>query len=407
MDFNDTKEEAKFRKKCRDWLEKNATYKEDSTPQNDDFANKDKMKAAKAWQKKKYDAGWAMLHWPKEYGGIGASSMERIIWANEEAKFDVPKGIFEIGLGMCGPVMMEYASEEQKERYLPPMAEGKEIWCQLFSEPSAGSDVAGLRSKAVKKGDKWIINGQKVWTSGAHFSDYGILVVRHDPDLEKHKGMTFFFVDMKSSGIEVKPIKQITGGSSFNEVYFTDVEIPDSQRLGEIGDGWKVAITTLMNERLAVGDAGGADVEDAFRWAKTQDNLGEPLLNNKAARESIADWYCEKSGLKNTKLRTMSALSKGDTPGPEASITKIVSAGKLQNIGNFGIDSLDMAGMLRTNNNDVKGFQNAWLGAPGMRIAGGTDEILRNIIAERVLGLPQDPRADKGLAFKDIPSGNS
>ena len=207
--------------------------------------------------------------------------------------------------------------------------------------------------------------------------------------------------------IEVKPIKQITGGSSFNEVYFTDVEIPDSQRLGEIGDGWKVAITTLMNERLAVGDAGGADVEDAFRWAKTQDNLGEPLLNNKAARESIADWYCEKSGLKNTKLRTMSALSRGDTPGPEASITKIVSAGKLQNIGNFGIDSLDMAGMLRTDNNDVKGFQNAWLGAPGMRIAGGTDEILRNIIAERVLGLPQDPRADKGVAFKDIPSGNS
>ena len=278
MDFNDTKEESLFRKKCRDWLENNAKHKDESS-KSDDFGNKDRLKEAKAWQKKKYDAGWAMLHWPKEYGGIGASSMERIIWANEESKFDVPKGIFEIGLGMCGPVMMEYASNEQKERYLPPMAEGKEIWCQLFSEPSAGSDVAGLRSKAVQNGDKWIINGQKVWTSGAHFSDYGILVVRHDPNLEKHKGMTFFFVDMKSPGIEIKPIKQITGGSSFNEVYFTDVEIPDTQRLGEIGDGWKVAITTLMNERLAVGDAGGADVEDAFRWAKNQDNLGEPLLN--------------------------------------------------------------------------------------------------------------------------------
>ena len=212
---------------------------------------------------------------------------------------------------------------------------------------------------------------------------------------------------MKSPGIEVKPIKQITGGSSFNEVYFTDVEIPDSQRLGEIGDGWKVAITTLMNERLAVGDAGGPDVDDAFKWAKTQDSHGEPILNNRAARESIADWYCETKGLKNTKLRTMSALSKGDTPGPEASITKIVSANKLQDIGNFGIDSLDMAGMLKTDNQEIKSFQNAWLGAPGMRIAGGTDEILRNIIAERVLGLPQDPRADKGLAYKDIPSGNS
>ena len=297
-------------------------------------------------------------------------------------------------------------TDEQKERFLPSMAEGTEIWCQLFSEPSAGSDVAGLRSKATQDGDNWIINGQKVWTSGAHFCDYGILVVRHDPNLEKHKGMTFFFVDMKSPGIEVKPIKQITGGSSFNEVYFTDVVIPDSQRLGAIGDGWKVAITTLMNERLAVGDANGADVKEAFNWAKKQDDSGEYLINNRAARESIADWYCEANGLKNTKLRTMSALSKGETPGPEASITKIVSANKLQDIGNFGIDSLDMAGMLKPENNEIQSFQNAWLGAPGLRIAGGTDEILKNIISERVLGLPQDPRADKGLPFKDIPSGN-
>ena len=405
MDFKDTPEQAKFRKTCRDWLEKNAKLK--TGAEKNEFANEDFLQVAKDWQKKKYDAGWAMLHWPKEYGGIGASAIERIIWAEEESKFNVPRGIFEIGLGMAGPVMMEYASEEQKARYLPAMAEGKEIWCQLFSEPSAGSDVAGLRSKAVKDGDNWIINGQKVWTSGAHFSDYGILVVRHDPNLEKHKGMTFFFVDMKSPGIEVKPIKQITGGSSFNEVYFTDVVIPDSQRLGEIGDGWKVAITTLMNERLAVGDANGADVEDAFRWAKTQDDYGEPLINNKSVRASIADWYCEANGLKNTKLRTMSALSRGETPGPEASITKIVSANKLQSIGNFGMDSLDMSGMLKTNNPEIQSFQNAWLAAPGLRIAGGTDEILKNIIAERVLGLPQDARADKGMPYKDIPSGNS
>ena len=405
MDFKDNQEQANFRKKCREWLEKNAKPK--TGVEKNEFANINYLQAAKDWQKKKYDAGWAMLHWPKEYGGIAASAIERIIWSEEESKFDVPRGIFEIGLGMCGPVMMEYASENQKARYLPPMAEGKEIWCQLFSEPSAGSDVAGLRSKAVQDGNNWIINGQKVWTSGAHFSDYGILVVRHDASLEKHKGMTFFFIDMKSPGIEVKPIKQITGGSSFNEVYFNDVVVPDSQRLGEIGDGWKVAITTLMNERLAVGDANGADVEDAFRWAKSQDDLGEPLINNKSVRSSIADWYCEANGLKNTKLRTMSALSKGETPGPEASITKIVSANKLQDIGNFGMDSLDMSGMLKTDDPEIQSFQNAWLAAPGLRIAGGTDEILKNIIAERVLGLPQDARADKGLPYKDIPTGNA
>ena len=408
MDFNDTPQEAEFRAKCRAWLEANAELKTKKTnsAKNMNIGNKSLLEAAAEWQKKKYDSGWAMIHWPKEFGGIGATPIERIIWAQEESKFNVPKGVYEIGLGMAGPVMMEYATEEQKERYLPPMAEGKEIWCQLFSEPSAGSDVAGLRSKAVQDGENWVINGQKVWTSGAHFSDFGILVVRHDPSLEKHKGLTFFFVDMKSPGIEVKPIKQLTGGSSFNEVYFNDVVIPDSQRLGEIGDGWKVAITTLMNERLAVGDADGVDANEAFELAKKHDKDGEQLIDNNAVRESIADWYCEASGLKNTKLRTMSALSRGDTPGPEASITKIVSANKLQAIGNFGMDSSDMSGMLMDEKSDFIKFQMAWMGAAGLRIAGGTDEILKNIIAERVLGLPQEARADKGLAFKDIPSGS-
>lgn len=408
MDFNDTPQEAEFRAKCRAWLEVNAELKTKKTnsAKNMNIGNKSLLEAAAEWQKKKYDAGWAMIHWPKEFGGIGATPIERIIWAQEESKFNVPKGVYEIGLGMAGPVMMEYATDEQKERYLPPMAEGKEIWCQLFSEPSAGSDVAGLRSKAVQDGENWIVNGQKVWTSGAHFSDFGILVVRHDAGLEKHKGLTFFFVDMKSPGIEVKPIKQLTGGSSFNEVYFNDVVIPDSQRLGEIGDGWKVAITTLMNERLAVGDADGVDANEAFELAKKHDKGGEQLIDNNAVRESIADWYCEASGLKNTKLRTMSALSRGDTPGPEASITKIVSANKLQAIGNFGMDSSDMSGMLMDEKSDFIKFQMAWMGAAGLRIAGGTDEILKNIIAERVLGLPQEARADKGLAFKDIPSGS-
>ncbi len=404
MDFNDTKQEAEFRKKCFDWLSENAKLKQDE--KSDEMFGDDKfLEKAKKWQKKKYDAGYAMIHWPKEFGGLNASPIERIIWSEEESKFDVPRGVYDIGLGMCGPVMMQYASNEQKQRFLPPMAEGTEIWCQLFSEPSAGSDVAGLRTKAVKDGDKWIINGQKVWTSGAHFSDYGILVARHDINADKHKGLTFFFLDMHSPGIEVKPIKQITGGSSFNEVYFNDVVIPDSQRLGEIGEGWKVSLTTLMNERLAVGDAVGSDVEDLFKWAKKHTLDDNKLIEDTNVRSSIADWYCEASGLKNTKLRTVSSLSRGETPGPEASITKIVSANKLQNIGIYGMDTVETAGIIKSKKPELKGFHNAWLAAPGLRIAGGTDEILKNIIAERVLMLPQETREDKNKPFKDIPTG--
>lgn len=194
MNFNDTEQQAEFRAKCSTWLKDNAQPK--TSARNDKrygkADQKEFLKSALEWQKKKFDAGWAMLHWPKIYGGLEASPIERIIWGQEEAKFDVPWGVYEIGLGMAGPVMMQYATEEQKQRYLPPMAAGEEIWCQLFSEPSAGSDVAGLRSRAVQDGSDWIINGQKVWTSGAHFCDYGIIVVRHDPDVDKHAGMTFF-----------------------------------------------------------------------------------------------------------------------------------------------------------------------------------------------------------------------
>ena len=408
MDFNDTPQEAKFRKKCRDWLEKNASYK-DGSSKSEDFANKDKLNDAKAWQKKKYDAGWAMLHWPKEYGGIGASSMERIIWANEEAKFDVPKGIFEIGLGMCGPVMMEYASEEQKERYLPPMAEGKEIWCQLFSEPSAGSDVAGLRSKAVQNGDKWIINGQKVWTSGAHFADYGMIVARSDPSALKHKGLTYFYLDMKTPGIEIRPIKQISGTSNFNEVFFNDVRIPDSQRLGGEGEGWKVALTTLMNERLAVGDPPGLDFDQIFEATKELEVEDGLAIKNSEVRQKMADWYVQSRGLQYTKFRSITALSKGQTPGPELSISKLVTASKMQDVSAYALELMDSSGMVHHDQNPVLKnlFQNGYFFSAAMRIAGGTDEVLRNIIAERVLGLPQDERADKKVPFNELPSGKN
>ena len=405
MDFNDTKEEAQFREEVSTWLNNNAEKKLHARDSYKTVPDGSALDDAKNWQEKLYDAGWACLHWPKDYGGRDASPMERVIWGQEMSKYKVPGGYFDIGQGMAGPVLMLYASEEQKQRYLPPMAKGEEIWCQLFSEPGAGSDLAGIKTKAVLDGDTWTINGQKVWTSGAQYSDYGILVTRSDFSAPKHKGLTYFFLDMKSPGVEVRPIKQITGGEGFNEVYFTDVKIPDSQRLGEVGDGWKVSLTTLMNERLAVGDASGVDFQEIFDLSKEQDFNGDQAIKNGSVREKLADWYCEHSGLKYTKMRNISALSQGSTPGPEASITKIVSANKLQDIANFGMDLLDSSSIVK--GDDTSGlFQGSLLGAPLMRIAGGTDEVLKNIIAEQVLGMPQDVRVDKNIPFNEIPTGS-
>ena len=409
MDFNDTPEEASFRKEVNDWLSSNASLKK--SPQDSGMAGmgeEDALKNAKKWAAKLYESGWSCLHWPKEYGGRGSTPIERVIWGQEASKYKVPGGFFEIGQGMAGPVLMMYATEDQKKRYLPPMAKGEEVWCQLFSEPGAGSDLAGLKTKAVLDGDTWTINGQKIWTSGAHYSDYGILVTRSDPTAQKHKGLTYFFLDMKSPGVEVRPIKQISGGANFNEVYFTDVKIPDEQRLGAVGDGWKVALTTLMNERLAVGDASGPDFQEAFNLACGQDLNGDLAIKDGSVRDKLADWYCHSSGLKYTKYRNISALSRGETPGPQASITKIVSGNKLQEIANFGMDIMDAAGIVRPDSSGAEQimYQMGFFGAAGIRIAGGTDEILKNIISEQVLGLPQDMRADKGNPFNEIPSSN-
>jgi acyl-CoA dehydrogenase len=404
MDFNDTPQEAEFRAAARAFLEEHAPrFVVDGRGERDD----DPLARAKAWQKLKQENGWACLNWPKEYGGRGATPMEMIIWGQEEGRFDLPTGPFAIGLGMCGPTIMSYATEEQKRELLPRMASGEDIWCQLFSEPAGGSDVANLRTKAVRDGDDWIVNGQKIWTSGAHYSDWGILVTRSDPNVPKHKGLTFFFLNMKSEGVTVRPIKQISGGANFNEVYFENVRIPDTQRLGAVGDGWKVSISVLMNERLAVGSAGGPDFDDLFRLAQRAETEHGPALNDSALRAKLADWYCEMSGLKFTKYRVQSALSRGETPGPENSITKIVSANKLQDIASEGMDLMDMGGVLMDPDIDPADlmYQGAFLSAPGLRIAGGTDEILRNIIAERVLGLPQDVRVDKNVPFNEVPQG--
>lgn len=397
MDFNDTPEEAKFRAQAKKWLKANAR-------KHKNWEDENFVEAAKAWQMIKYENGWAVLTWPKEYGGQGLSSVEANIFAEEENRYNLPLGIFGIGQGMAAPTLMAYAKEEHKEKYLPDMASGKEIWCQLFSEPAGGSDLAALRTKAERDGDDWVINGQKIWTTGAHYSEYAILVTRSDPTLPKHKGLTYFFLSMKSPGVEIKPIKQISGQSHFNEVYFTDVRIPDEQRLGSEGEGWKVAITTLMNERASIGGGGGIGFNAIFDLASNTDLGDKKAIEDRAVRNQLATWYSRESGLKYTRARTQSALSRGATPGPENSIGKLVGAKQSQDIAAFGMDLMDMAGACME---DQDNFQMSYLSLPGLRIAGGTDEIMLNIIAERVLGLPQDIRVDKSVPFNEVPTGRN
>ncbi len=408
MDFEDSPEEATFRAEVRAFLDANAERKNVARPVMRLRAiDAGEVERAKAWQAKKAAAGFAGLTWPKRWGGREASPIFQVIYHQEEDNYAVPRGVFEIGLGMCIPTMMTYAKPEQLQRYVPAALQGDEIWCQLFSEPAAGSDVAGLRTRAVRDGDDWIINGQKIWTSGAHYADYGIIVTRSDPSVAKHAGLTFFFLDMHSPGIEARPIRQISGASHFNEVFFTDVRVPDAHRLGAVGEGWKVSVTTLMNERLAVGEEPRPDMDDLMTLCRSVELDGAPAIANAVVRERIADWYVRSQGLKFTRFRTMTALSRGQTPGPENSIAKVVNASKLQEIASFGMDLLGSAGIVMDPELAPLHalFQEALLYSPGLRIAGGTDEILRNIIAERVLGLPADIRVDKDKPFNELPSG--
>ena len=401
MDFNDTPEEARFREEASSWLAENA-------PTDDAFRALSPLEQAKVWQKRKYDAGWACIGWAPDFGGRGASAIEEVIWRQEESQYDLPANFFLIGQGMIGPTLMAWASDEDKARFLPQLASGEEVWCQLFSEPAGGSDLAALRTRAERDGDDWLINGQKIWTSGAHYSDYGVIVVRTDPAVPKHKGLSYFYIDMKAPGVEIKPIKQLTGDSDFNEVYFTDVRVSDSQRLGEVGQGWQVSLTTLMNERAAIGGSfGQMDVSLAMSVAAEVEIDGRPALEDAAVRARIADWYVQEAGLKYTGYRSLTALSRGALPGPENSIGKLVGAPKMQAMSSYLMDLLGASGAIADEALGAKAgiIQRAYMGAPGLRIAGGTDEIMANIIAERVLGLPQEPRLDKGIPFNEVPTG--
>jgi alkylation response protein AidB-like acyl-CoA dehydrogenase len=360
------------------------------------FAEKDReqeqaeVEESKKWRQAVFDAGFGWLTGPSRYGGRELPSSYERRWQTLQAQYDVPSGSpFGIGLGMVAPTILAHATDPVKERYLRPLYRGEIVACQLFSEPAAGSDLASVQTKAQRDGDEWLITGQKVWTSGAQYSDIGEIICRTDPDAPKHKGLTGFVVDMHAPGVEVRPLRQMTGGASFNEVFFVDVRVPDDHRLGDVNEGWTVALTTLMNERAAIGGGGAGGAVGPARLIELLQHLGkdkDPIL-----RQQIADIWINANVARYTNLRAMEKIKAGQLPGPEMSIAKLTLTNNLRRI--CDLVSLALGPKLIADSGEWGTF--AWaelvLGVPGMRVAGGTDEVMHNIIGERVLGLPKEP----------------
>jgi alkylation response protein AidB-like acyl-CoA dehydrogenase len=406
MNFEDTPDEAAYRARARDWLAANATPRGQASSADDSFDVR--LARARAYQQRKADAGYAAITLPRAHGGGGGTPIQQVIYLQEEAGYDDAGvvDIFGIGLGMCLPTILHNGTEAQKARYLASGIRGEEIWCQLFSEPSGGSDVAAARTSAVRDGEDWVVNGQKVWTSGAHFADYGIITTRTDPGVPKHRGLTVFIVDMKAPGIEVRPIRQMSGASEFNEVFFTDVRIPDSGRVGAVDGGWAVALSTLMHERAGIGgrsrDLGWRGLLDRAEEVMVD---ARPAIEDARVGERIVDSWLIEFGARLIAFRGQTALSRGEQPGPEQTVLKMLKAPLIQQNAYVAMDMLGPAGMLtaETLGEAWHEVEHAWTFGAGLRIAGGSDEILRNIIAERVLGLPPDVRLDKDVPFSAVP----
>jgi alkylation response protein AidB-like acyl-CoA dehydrogenase len=407
MNFEDNPAEAEYRAKVRSWIEANRPDMSHLSPEERRNWHPAHKEVARGWQATKADAGYACLSWPKERGGAGGTQIEEAIFNQEEARAGIQFTYFMTGLHMLLPAILEFSNDPASLARVPPAVRGDEIWCQLFSEPSSGSDSAGIRTAAVKDNDGWVLNGQKVWNSGAQIADYGMIVARTDPSVPKHKGLTGFWLDMKTPGVEVRPIMMMSGDNELNEVFLTDVRLPDNQRVGEVGGGWKVIISTLMNERAALGSGTGLSWRDVMKLAKQVPSFDGTALDDPAFREWLADLYVDAEAIRLLSFRTLTALSHGKTPGPEGSAGKLLWSGLGGNLSSQALDILDHAGLIDDPALALAGgaFQHRYLWAPGLRLGGGTDEIMKNIIAERVLGLPGDVRVDKDVPFRDIPRG--
>ena len=365
-EIEESAEDAAFRKEVRAWIEENSLG-----PIGAAFGSSDVDKA-RAWQAQLYDAGY-----------VDTDPAKRAIVNQELAEADIFLGTFMVGISMAAPTIVAHGNDEQKARFLPPLYRGDEIWCQLFSEPGAGSDLAGLACRADRDGDEWIINGQKVWTSGAQHSDWGILLCRTDWDVPKHRGITYFLFPMHQDGVEIRPLRQITGASHFNEVFLTDARVSNDYILGDLNAGWGVAMTTLANERQAIGGGRGTSVfDDLVATAREHGKLDDPLV-----RQELANVY--------TRTELISYL--GQRGGPAAMILKLFFAQHNKANTELALALQGPAGAVRNT------WTDQFLGAPSIRIAGGSDEVQRNILGERILGLPAEPRPDKTAPFKDLP----
>jgi alkylation response protein AidB-like acyl-CoA dehydrogenase len=349
--------------------------------------------AAKEWRAKIFDAGFGWITGPKPYGGRELPSSFERLYRSIEAGYSTPsQTVFGIGLGMVAPTILAHATEKVRERYLRALHRGDIIGCQLFSEPGAGSDLAGLQTKAERDGEEWVITGQKVWTSGAQHSDIGEIICRSNPDLPKHKGLTGFVIDMHAPGIEVRPLRQMTGGASFNEVFFNEVRVPDDHRLGDVNGGWTVALTTLMNERASIGGGSAGAATGPQRLIELLRHLGrqdDPLL-----RQKLADIFVRTRVASYTNLRAMAKVKAGQAPGPEMSIAKLSLTNNMSRIAEFVALALGPKITADSGEWGTYAWSELVLGVPGMRVAGGTDEVMKNIVGERVLGLPKEPQGE-------------
>lgn len=394
-----------YRAAAAAWLE--ATAPEFGAEARRGLSEADDLALGRRYQRAKFDAGFAGINWPVAFGGQGLTHLEKLAFDSEEMKHGFPVHFFGISLGMPIPILMKHGDPEFARTRTLKALKGEEIWCQLFSEPAGGSDLAGLRLRATQSGNGWALDGQKLWTSYAQHCDYGVIVARTDPDVPKHKGLTYFWVDMRAPGVTVRPIKLAGGDSHVNEVFFDDVRLTDEQRLSPVGGGFGVAMETLMIERYVATDSGGFGPHLGLFVALAQEleMNGKPAIADGRIRQAIARNYAMRSALEAITTRALLAIQAGRTPGPEGSLNKLVAVRSRQKLSELAIDLQGGPGLAFDETALVKeSWTTSWLNAPTGRIAGGADEMLLNTIAEKILGLPQDHRPDKNVPFNQIPA---